>query len=222
MSERDQLIDQFTAAEVETAEGILSCMRGPVTTGSLRRLLLLFLRGHYASSANYGDFQHLACFTWAPAPTSGSLSIEFTHNDNDQKPDNYPGIFVGFAQTPFEKIALGNFAGHSGDTSGTHLVKQATASFEISHVAQDAGDAYDLAEMTASVLTAMADPLVRNAGAKSLEVVSIAPPTRKKPSPDKYYTVAANVQISYSIGVTRTLESHRIRRIIMLLPPPQS
>lgn len=222
MTEHEQLISQFTAAEVETAEQILSCMKGPVTTGSLRRMLLLFLRGHYASADNYGDFTHLKCFTWSSDPKTSSLSIEFTHNENDQKPDDYPGIFVGFAQTPFEKLAIGNFAGLSDDRSGTRLTKQAVANFEISHVTQDPGDAYDLAEMTASVLTAMADPLVRNAGASGLEVVNLAPPARKKPSPDKYYTVAANVQISYNISVTRTLESHRIRRIIMLLPPPQS
>lgn len=216
--ERDELIAQFTKSEVETTEELLACLRGPVTTDSFRRLLLLFLRGHYSSADNYMGFDHLSCFTWSPEKDS-TLAVEFTHRDDDQKPGAYPGIYVGFSQTGFEKVAVGNHAGSTQDRAGRHVAKEAEVNFSISHVAKRASDAYDLAELTALALTAMAAPLARNAGATRFEVQGMAPPERKKPSPDNYYTVATAVQIHYTMAVTRTIESHRIRRIALMLQP---
>jgi hypothetical protein len=42
-------------------------------------------------------------------------------------------------------------------------------------------------------------------------------PKEKKPSPKDHYTVAIAVRITYSMAVTRTLESHRIRMISQIL-----
>lgn len=220
--ERDELISKFTRNEVETAEEILACLKGPVTTDSFRRLLLLFIRGHYSSSDNYMGFDHLKCFTWSPDKKDSTLTIEYTHREDDQKPGAYPGIFVGFSQTAYNQVAIGNHAGHTQDRSGRHVSKESVANFAISHVAKRASDAYDLAEMTSLALTAMADPLARNAGATGFEVSGMSIPQRKKPSPDDYYTVATAVQIHYIMAVTRSLESHRLRRISLLLQPDQS
>jgi hypothetical protein len=219
--ERDELIASFSKSEVETTEELLACLKGPVTTDAFRRLLLLFLRGHYASADNYSGFEHLKCFTWTPGSDS-TLTVDFTHGENDQNPDAYPGIYVGFSNTRFEKIALGNFSGGTQDRSGRHHAKDSTASFEINHVASKASDAYDLAEMTSVVLTAMADPLARGAGATGFEVLGMAAPVRKKPSPDNYYRVATTVQITYTMNVTRSIESHRIRNIALLLQADKS
>ena len=215
--ERDELIEKFTKHEVETAEEILSCLKGPTTTDSFRRLLLLFLRGQYASPANYMGFDHLSCYVWTPDSKTRSLEVEFTHNDDDRKPDKYPGIYVGFAQTDFNKIAQGNFGGHTQDLAGTHISKEAMITFEISHVSKKASDAHDLAELTSRSLTAMADPLARNAGATGFEMMGMRRPKEKKPSPENYYTVATPVQIKYTLAVTRSLESHRIRMITLEL-----
>lgn len=214
--ERDDLIASFTKSEVETTEDLLACLKGPVTTGSFRRLLLLFLRGHYSSASNYMGFDHLSCFTWEDGEDS-KLTIDYTHRDDDMKPDGYPGIYVGFSQTAFEKIAIGNHAGYSQDMAGSRVAKEAVVNFSISHVSKKAADAHDLAELTALALTAMARPLALNAGASGFEVMGMEQPRRKKPSPDNYYTVATAVQIHYIMAVTRSIESHRIRRIALLL-----
>jgi len=219
--ERDELIASFSKAEVETTEDLLACLDGPVTTDSFRRLLLLFLRGHYASPANYSGFDHLKCFRWSPNADS-TLAIEFTHNENDQSPDDYPGIYIGFSSTTFNKVAIGNYSGGTQDLAGRHHAKSSVANFSINHVASKASDAYDLAEMTSIVLTAMAHPLALRAGALSFEVSGMAPPERKKPAPDNYYTVATTVQIIYTMSVTRSIESHRIRSIALLLQPDKS
>ncbi len=222
MSDRDELIEKFTKHEVETTEEILRCLRGPVRASMFRRLLLLFLRGHYSSPANYMDYTHLGCFHWSPNNDS-TLAVEYSHGEEDDlKPDDYPGIFVGFATLNYEQIALGNFAGFTEDRSGRELVKGTTAMFKISHVAKTAEDALDLAEMTAIVLTAMARPLAGRAGATGFEVSGLGNPTRKKASPDSYYTVAATVQIQYSMAATLSIESHRIRAIQLSLPTTTS
>ena len=71
--------------------------------------------------------------------------------------------------------------------------------------------------MTARVLLAMGPVLARNGGATGFEVVSMQRPKEKKPSSKDYYTVAIAVRITYSMAVTRTLESHRIRMISQIL-----
>ena len=216
--ERDELISEFSQHEVETAESLLACQKEPATTDLFRRMLLLFLRGHYSSPSNYLEMDQLACYVWTPDSKTSTLVVDYTHGIDDRKPDNYPGVYIGFGQTAFEKLVLGNFAGNTQDMSGRHVAKESVANFEISHVAKRASDAYDLAELTSQVLTAMAEPLCRNVGATGFEVMGMALPKEKKPSPDKYYTVATAVQIKYIMAVTRTIESHRIRRITMLIP----
>lgn len=215
--DRDELIARFSKTEVETTEELLACVKGPVTSDLFRRLLLLFLRGHYSSGANYMGFDHLGCFTWDADETKRTLEVEYTHTDSDRKPDNYPGVYVGFGQADFNKIAQGNFAGHSHDLAGTDLSKESTANFEVSHVSKRASDAYDLAELTSRALTAMAEPLAMNAGAHSFEVLGMRKPKNKKPEPESYYIVATPVQIKYTLAVTRNIESHRIRMIALEL-----
>lgn len=215
MTQRDELIASFTPHEVETAEDILACVKRPPTADKFRRLLLLLLRGHYSSSANYMGFDHLACYEWHPDPKQRRLEIEFTHNGSDRKPDAYPGIYVGFSSVDIQRLGLGgDFAGNTQDMAGTHVARESVATIEIHHVAKNASDAYDLAEMSTRVLTALGHPLARNAGASGFSVLGFAPPKEKNPSPEVYYTVAMPVRISYTLAVTRSLESHRIQRIV--------
>lgn len=216
MPDREQLIASFTRDEVETAESILKCLAVPASPSKFQRLLLLFLRGHYASADNYMGMDHLACYTWSSGDAS-TLAVNLSHHPDDQKPDDYPGIFVSFADADFGRLAIGNFAGLGEDRSRTDLAKESTANFEITHVAKRPADAYDLATMTAHALTAMAAPLAKNGGATGFEVLGIRTPKEKKPSPESFYKVAVPVQIKYILAMTRALESHRIRSITIAL-----
>ena len=218
MPDKEQLIAQFTKHEVETAEGILKCIQGPVTADKFRRMLLLFLQGHYSNASNYSGFEHLSCFVWHPEEEESKLTIDFTHIDSDEYPDNYPGIFLSFGGLQYDQIALGgNFAGNTEDRAGTHNSKESVVRFEMFHVFKRPSDAYDAAEMTSRVLTAMAGPLARHGGATGFQVLGVRVPTKKKAAPRKHYTVATGVEIRYTLAVTRTLESHRIRMITQAL-----
>jgi len=216
--DRDELIDKFTRHEVETTEEMLGCLKGPVTAYNFRRMVLLFLRGHYSSSDNYMGFDHLHCYFWHPDEKLRRLMIEMTHNGSDRKPDAYPGIYVGFGKMDLETLGIGgNFAGNSRDLAGTMVSKESTLVLQISHVARNPQDAWDLAELTGRALQAMGSPLARNAGATGFEVMGLQTPESKKPTPEDYYTVATAVQIKYTQGVIRSLESHRVRQITLLI-----
>lgn len=216
--DKDQLIKKFTRSEVETAQSILQCLDRPVTADKFRRMLLLFLRGHYSNSDNYSGFEHLGCFTWSDDEDSSKLAVEFTHADDDDLPDNYPGIFLSYGGLTYNQVALGgNFAGNSEDRASRHYSKESVAMFDIYHTFKKASDAYDSAEMTSRVLTAMAEPLARNGGATGFQVSGVRKPQSKSKSPKTHYTVATGVEIRYTMSVTRTLESHRIRMITQSL-----
>ena len=209
----DELRNQFSPHEVETTEELLRCLSGPPTADGFRRMLLLFLRGHYSSADNYMGFDDLNCYTWHPDEQQRKLEVEFTHNEEDRKPDSYPGVFVGFAETNFEKLGIGNYAGNTQDNAGTHHAKEAVANYEVHHVAKRSTDAHLLAELTSRVLLAMGPVMASSGGATGFEVMGFRTPRRKKPGVPLHYTVATPVQIKYTVAVTRTLESHRIRMI---------
>ena len=214
----EELLANFTRSEVEATEDLLRCLDGPPTADTFRRMLLLFLRGHYSSVDNYMGFDHLGCWTWDSDPAKRSLEVEFTHQDDDRNPDAYPGVYVGFADVNYERLGVGgNYAGSTNDLAGTHAAKETVANYVISHVARKASDAFDLAELTARVLTAMGPVLARNGGATGFEVLGMRQPSGKKPSPKTHYTVATPVQIKYTLAVTRSLESHRIRMISQII-----
>lgn len=210
---RDELISRFSAHEVETTEELLHCLDGPPTADVFRRMLLLFLRGHYSSSSNYMGFTQLDCYTWNPDKKTSKLTVEFTHTPDDRFADTYPGIFVGFADATFNQYGIGNYAGNTQDTSGTHQSKETVVDYDIFHVSKRPSDAYDLAELTARALLAMGHVLASNGGATGFEITGMRKPVEKKPAPKEQYTVAISVQIRYTISVTRSLESHRIRMI---------
>jgi len=212
-----QLRDDLMSHEVETMQDILTCMRKPPTASKFRRLLLLFLRGHYASAENYGEeFEHLGCYTWTDDPLTSKLTIEFSHQAVDRKPNATPAIYVRFGGVTLEKLGLGgNFAGQTFDSSGTHVSKAASLQLVVAHVANRATDAYDMAEMSSRVTSAMATPLALNSGATSFEVEGYAEPRKKNPEQETNYLVEMRVSIGYTHSVTRHLESHRLRRLAL-------
>jgi len=216
--DRDELKEEFTCQEVESCEEILGCIDGPTSAYSFRRMLMLLLRGHYSSSDNYMDFDHLKCYTWDADDKHSKLSVEMTHEGDDSKPDSYPGVYVGFSSLKLSKLGItGNYAGSTQDNAGNFVSKEATVVFAINHVAKRAQDAWDLAELSALFLQAIGSPIARRAGATGFEVLGINEPKEKKPSPEEYYTVAISVEIKYTQSVSRNLESHRVRQIFIQL-----
>jgi len=213
----DDLVSSFSAHEVETAADILECLKGPPTPSLFRRMLLLLLRGHYADASNFPDaFKHLECYTWSPGEDS-PISIEFTNLDDFGRDITRPGIFVAFGGVKMDKSGVADLAGVSNDTATEYVSKIATISFSIYHCFKNAQDSYDAADMTASLVTAFGPAMVAKMDGLGCDVVGISEPKKEIPSPDRYYTVATGVSISYNRSVARMIESHRVRRIINLV-----
>lgn len=213
----DQLIDDFSPQEVKLTRDLLACQQMQAMPSTLRRAVMLTLRGHYSNPVNYGEhYQHLKCYEYSEDGPS-SFFVDYTHQNDDSKPDNTPGIYIGFGQTTYAKSGLGNYAGINDDRSGTYLSKISELGLSIRHIANSADDAHDLAEMTAIVLTALAQPIIMRMNAMGLEVTSIGVPEKKNQSPQRDYAVVTEVKISYTSSVTRSVESHRLRRIAQMI-----
>lgn len=213
----EQLISDFERHEVDIAKEIVACAQLPPSASKFRRAVMLLLRGHYSNAANYGEeYAHLGCYTW-DASKNPTLHVGFTHLPGDESPDNYPGVYVGFGGVVKSKLALADDGGRTEDYSGSFISKQNDLTLTVNHVTKLPGDAYDLADMSDMVLSAMGHPLMLQFGALSFDVTGYAEPKKEVPSPDGYYTVAMQLKISYTHVVTRSVVSHRIKRITTLV-----
>lgn len=213
----DQLVADFEFHKDETAQSLIECMRLPASSSKFRRIVMLLLRGHFSDAANYGEeYKHLSCYTWSDSK-SPTLHVGFTHLPDDASPTNYPGIYVGFGGVTKTRVAIGNHGGRTEDYAGSFLTKQNELTLVINHVTKEAGDAYDLADMSDMVLSSLGHQLLLISGALAFEVEGYTEPKKEVPSPDRYYTVAMTVKISYTHVVTRFIESHRIRRITSMV-----
>lgn len=213
--ERGDLYRAFTKHEVDTVADLLSCLEGTPTNGTFRRIAMLLLRGHYASPQNYADdFEHLRCYFWAPeeAETDGTLAVDFMFNFDDAKPDNFPGIYVGFSAVSIAKLAMGNEAGFNDDNSALLLSKGARLVLDIHHVTKNL-DCVELAEMSMDMFSALSPMLRERTGAMAYEVAGYGEAKKIGESPNRYYDVVLKIEISYNHSVALNTESHRVRKI---------
>lgn len=216
MTQAPQFLEDFLPHEVSLASDLLACATAPVTASNMRRTVMLLLRAHFSHGDNYGPgFDHLRCAVWAPE-NAGTLRVGYYPDFDDERPDDYPAVLVGFGGVALQRLVLGDYLGSSQDNATTFMVKDASLTLNVLCIAKQAGDAYDLAEMSARVITALATPMALRAGANSLEVTGWGVPAKELPTPDKYYAVAMNVRVGYNLLVSRSVESHRIRRIVPL------
>jgi hypothetical protein len=213
----DQLIDDFSPQEIKITRELLACQELQPIPSTIRRAIMLTLRGHYSNPINYGEYyQHLSCYVYnADGPSS--LFVGYTSQHDDSQADNTPGIYIDYAESNWNKTGLGNYSGITDDYSGTHLSKIVDLDLTIRHIGHNPDDAHDMAEMTAIVLTALAQPIIMKMNAMGLEVTSVGKPEKKTQAPLRDYSVVTAVRISYTSSVTRNVESHRLRRIAQVI-----
>ncbi len=209
----------FTNQELLDARELLQCATGPATASGFRRALLLLLRLHFASPDNFGPaYKHLGCYTYAPNH-GGTLEVDVLPRvaGNDTHTEDYPAIVVGFGAVDLTRMVVGDIHHVSTDMASRVLMQEAGAAFNIQFMLKNAGDAYDAAEMTASMLLALAAPMMMNTGARAFSVTGWGEPKQTSQSPNRYYTVAMNVRVVYNFLARLHEESHRVRSIINLV-----
>lgn len=212
------LKDNFGVHEVVNVYDLMSCMSGPLSNSSFRRIVMLMLRGHYSSPLNYpADLAHLNCYFWKPKDArgkEGTLAVDFTHVFNDKHPDKVPGIFVGFGGSSLRKIAIGDHHSHNADRSTEHLTRGTKLVIKLHHLATSLDDAHDLAEMSQLFMLAMSRVIRSSTGAEGFEVMGYAEAVKNKLSNlATNYEVVLSIEISYTLAAALSEESHRIRVI---------
>lgn len=212
------LKDKFSTYEIQTVYDLMACMQGAITNSSMRRIIMLMLRGHYSSALNNpSDMSHLSCYTWRPddaAGKSGTLVVDFTHVYSDSKPGDLPGIYVGFGGLTINKLAMGNHHSHSDDRSVENFASAGTLALRVHHITTSASDSYDLAEVSSLFLRAMARVFRETTGASSFEVRGYAEPAKNKLSNHAtHYEVVLSLEISYTLSAALSEETHRIKTI---------
>ncbi len=209
----------FSPDEITTVYDLMSCLHGPPSNSNFRRIVMLILRGHYASSLNYpADMAHLNCYQWASPDTAGrqgTLKVDYANTFNDKDPHAAPGIYVGFGGQDSTKLGLGGgHHSHSDDRATENLARGGRLVIRVHHITETAsgGDSYDLAEMTNLVLMALARVVREMTGAAGFEVVSYGDATKHKlSSGTNHYEVVLLLEISYTLGAALSEETHRIR-----------
>lgn len=212
------LRDDFLPHEIQTVHDLMRCMDGPPSNSTFRRIVMLMLRGHYASALNYPeDLAHLGCYIWKPRDAegkSGTLNVDFTHVFDDKKPDNVPGIYVGFGGQDSTKLGIGSHHSHSEDNATENFSRGGRLVLKVHHVTASDGDSYDLAEMSNLFLLAMARVVRSTTGAAGFEVAGYAAAVKSKlSSSENHYEVVLSVEISYTLSAALHEETHRIRAI---------
>lgn len=208
----------FSPHEITTVYDLMRCMAGPPTNSSFRRIIMLMLRGHYASALNYPeDLAHLSCYIWQPtdaAGKAGTLNVDFTHVFDDKTPDHVPGIYVGFGGQDSTKLGIGSHHSHSEDNATENFARGGRLVLKVHHITTSDGDSYDLAEMSNLFLLAMARVIRHTTGAAGFEVLGYAEAVKSKLSSSaNHYEVVLSLEISYTLGAALSEETHRVRQI---------
>ena len=212
---REQLIADFYGHGTEPPEALLQCMEQPPTPSKYLRAVLLMLRTHYSDPSQYGPaYDHLACYKWSPDEKDSTLHVGLAPIDDKYNPENYPGIYVRLGGVQYAKAAIGDYAGLSCDYGENFVTKLAEMKIGVVHVAREVFDAYDLAAMSSVFFTALAAPTIDMIGATKLEVGGFSEGQRIQDSPKQNYAVELSLALSYNFAVSRSMESHRIRKIV--------
>ena len=214
------LKSNFQPHEIRTMHSVMCCAEEHPSNALFRRIVMLMLRGHYATPLNYGEeFAHLGCYVWKDEDPTGTLKVDYTHKFNDKDPTMVPGVYVGFGGMNTTKLALGGgHNNHSEDNSVENFTRGATLVIEAHHLATSSPDAHDMAEMSYVFLMAMAAVIRNVTGAASFDVIGYGKATKNKlTTSETHYDVVLTVEISYTLSAALSEESHRLRKISAII-----
>lgn len=207
-----------------SAEALFSdidgCHDRPLSSVTLRRIFTSLLRVHWSDKGNYGDFRDmLGCLEYSDDPKTSTLSILPTHvYEEDKNTEQIPGIFLGMT-LDYRKLALNDFAGHGPDKSDTYNTIHATANIRITHAHRHADIAMSMAECTTGFLLGMREELMRKLGWDEMTVLGMADANRLRPDTERFFGVDLALRVTFNLGVTVNLESHRLKKFAEELRP---
>lgn len=208
-----------------SAEALFSdldnCPDRPLSSVTLRRIFTSLLKVHWSDSRNFGEFEDaLGCLTYSDNTPETMLTIAPTHAFYDQATtQTLPGIFVGMG-IDYRKSGLDDFAGYSADRSDTYRTVAATAKVAITHVHRQPDLALSMAECTTGFLLGIKDYLKERLGVSEITLLGLSDVNRLQQfDTAKFFGVDLAMRVTFNLGVTVNLESHRLKKFAAELRP---
>lgn len=193
---------------------LLECQKAPVTIYSLRRLLMMFTRFHWAATTNHGELEPmLGCFKYnLEEPEKGNLIVDLAARFN---PDHQlDGIYVGLASAPLRRVAVGHLSEvtETGATRRYAWVRE--CNLRITHVFVDPDIGSLAAESTEAFIAGVMPPTMHYMNVHGWDMRGILEPRQMARTPKSLYGVDVSLQISFNWGVDVTPESHLLKEVI--------
>ena len=207
-----------------SAEALFSDMDGcidrPLSSVTLRRIYTSLLRVHWGDAGNYGDFQDLlGCLVYDDDPKTGTLSIQPTYvYDERESTEHIPGIFIGMA-IGYKKSVVNDFAGYGPDMSDTYNTVLATAQFRFTHAHRQPDLALSMAENTTGFLLGIREEMMRRLALSEMTLTGISDVNRLRGDTPRFFGVDLAMQVTFNLGVTVNMESHRLKKFAAELRP---
>jgi hypothetical protein len=195
------------------------CLEKPLSSVALRRIFTSLLKVHWGDAHNFGEYEEtLGCLVYDDDPAASKLTILPAYVFDAEKTENFPGIFVGLGIN-YKKTSLDNFAGQGEDLSDTYYSTLANVAMTISHVHRSADLAFSMAESTTAFLLGLRKPIMNRIGLMEMEPrgLSEAQPIQSKP--ERFFEVDLTINLTFNLGMTVNLESHRLKKFASYLTP---
>lgn len=178
---------------------------------NFRRIVLLAMRAYYAEAQNSTD----PCLLWKGA--GGDLRVDFAQ-ENELEDLDPPAIIIRSGDQNYQQMSWGDIARTAPDDSFVQLAHEVTYPLTLRHILRTAEASRRLAENSVELVVALVTPHLLKAGASRVQPKTVGQAVVKKSQPDRYYGVDLTIEIAYHPLVTRSLESHRLRDIVMQTP----
>jgi hypothetical protein len=187
---------------------------GTLSPSRMRRVLLLFLRGHWSGPQNHpADLETLQCLHWDPNPADRKVEVELQGAQVGASAPHAIWLAVGNFQ--FNERVLDSISGVTDDNTTEYRTLIGTCQVLISHEAPYLDQAYDMAWSDLCFMLGFI-PSIRDAlGGESLSIKPkvLGEPQLKQPEPKTNYRVDLGLEFDITLGVATQLESHLLKHV---------
>lgn len=191
----------------------------PLVPSKLRRFFLLLLRSHWSDAGNFGpDLEDsLGCMTWEPGGSRIGIELQ-----GAKIPTNLQHmIWVALGNFRARKVVFGNRGEYEEDNATERYVLPCTAQLLIRHDAPTIDQAFDMAWSTFCFLLGFQEAVLDALGGEGAAFTPtlVGEPRQEEPVPKERFRVDVGAELAVNVAVATTLESHRLKRIVLNITP---
>lgn len=186
-----------------------------LTATGLRRMFLLFTRGHWSDSRNHGlgYEDSLKCLHWNPDPAERTLDVEL-HGTDGANNAGEQAIFVNVGGFRFKHPTFGARSGFEKDNATDYFAALVHGQVLFRHRARSLDQAYDMAWSTLCFYEGYREAVLATMGSEaSIHPEVLGEPSLKEPAPAAIYQVDMGMRLEVNLVVGTSVVSHRLKRV---------